>query len=359
VDIRQLVALSAIADTGSFQSAAHRLHRTQSAVSHQIKRLEEELGETLVLRSRPRVVLSPAGKRVLLASGRILSEVDSLRQSFSRAAPGRINGELRIACSPLGIVYLYGDLIGDFICANPGIEVIVTATESGLDGERQVVARKADVAFTAFSAGSPKLRSIVLGSTHHVVIVAASHALARFDSVPLDMLRQHRFVRYQAGAGSRVASDPLFLLNGGYPPIVAESNDTEFIKRVVRLGLGVAIVPAVTVVLPKDDDLRIVRIEGHALAQDFGLVYRCDLRMQTLDAFCAFCRSRAGTIVPCAVQQVRSGREKAVHITASKSAGSTPPQRNRPRRGVMTQRRQKALVHHDPKHGERDSGQDQ
>jgi len=65
---------------------------------------------------------------------------------------------------------------------------------------------------------------------------------------------------------------------------------------VVRLGLGVAIVPAVTVVSPQDDDLCTVRIEGHTLAQDFGLVYRGDLRMHTLEAFCAFCRSRAGTI---------------------------------------------------------------
>jgi DNA-binding transcriptional LysR family regulator len=296
VDLRQLLALSAIADTGSFRGAAQRLHRTQSAISHQIKSLEAELGETLVVRSKPRVALSSGGKRVLLASGRILTEVDRLRQSFARQDAGAVVGELRIACSALGIVYLYGDLIGDFIGRHPGIEVRVTTTESGLDGERQVAARKADVAFTAFSAESPRLRSIVLGSTHHVVIVARSHPVGRFESIPLDMLRQHRFVRYQPGAGSRPASDALFLTHGGYPPIVAESNDTEFIKRIVRLGLGVAIVPAVTVSPPKDQDLQIISIEKHDLEQEFGLVYRGDLRMQTLDAFCAFCRERAGRI---------------------------------------------------------------
>ena len=296
MDLRQLLALSAIADTGSFRGAAQRLHRTQSAISHLIKGLEGELGETLIVRSKPHVALSSGGKRVLLASRRIQNEVDRLRESFTPREAGAIMGELRIACSPLGIVYLYGDLIGDFIGQNPGIEVKVTTTESGLDGERQVVARKADVAFTAFSAESPQLRAIVLGSTHHVVIVAAPHPLARFHSVPLDMLRQHRFVRYQPGAGSRPASDALFLPHGGYPPIVAESNDTEFIKRIVRLGLGVAIVPAVTVRTPEDHDLRTVSIEGRKLQQNFGLAYREDLRMRTLDAFCMFCRSRVGTI---------------------------------------------------------------
>jgi DNA-binding transcriptional LysR family regulator len=130
-----------------------------------------------------------------------------------------------------------------------------------------------------------------------VVIAAANHPLARFEAVPLAALRQHRFVRYQSGAGSRLISDQLFLPNGGYPPIVAESNDTEFIKRITRLGLGLAIVPAVTIRPGKDEDLRTIRIEGHTMLQDFGLVYRGDVRMQTLDAFCKFCRTRSGKIV--------------------------------------------------------------
>jgi DNA-binding transcriptional LysR family regulator len=292
MDIRHLAALRAIAETGSFHAAAKRLYRTQSAISHQIKTLEVELGETLILRSKPRVVLSEAGRRVLLSSERILAEVEAMRKSFSRPPAGEITGELRIAASTLGIVYLYGDLIGDFIFQHPRIEVKVTATESGVEGERHVIARTADAAFTAFFSPSPKFRTIVLGSAEHVVIAAPSHPLAKFDAVPVSLLRQHRFVRYQAGAGSRLMSDRLFLPGGGYPPIVAESNDTEFIKRIIRLGLGLALVPNVTITAEKDRDLRIIRIEGHAMQQDFGLVYRSDMRMQTLAAFCKFCRSR-------------------------------------------------------------------
>src|SRR3954462_14315364 len=82
MDIRQLAALRAIAETGTFYGAAQRLHRTQSAISHQIKSLEGNLGETLIVRSKPRVVLSEAGRRVLLSSGRILAEVEALRKSF-------------------------------------------------------------------------------------------------------------------------------------------------------------------------------------------------------------------------------------------------------------------------------------
>lgn len=296
MDFRQLLALTAIAETGSFRAAAQRLNRTQSAISHQIKSLEDELGETLILRCKPRVELSSSGKRVLSSSGRILAEVDALRRSFAAPGRGPVLGELRIACSPLGIVYLYGDLIGDFIACNPGIEVKVTATVSGVEGEHQVVARKVDVAFTAFSGDSSRLPCIVLGSTQHVVIVGEAHPLARFAAVPLSMLRQHRFARYQAGAGSRLATDRLFLANGGYPPIVAESNDTEFIKRIVRLGLAAAIVPRVTMLRSPEPGLRMLEIEGRDLQQEYGLVYRSDVRMQTVEAFCAFCRTRGGTI---------------------------------------------------------------
>lgn len=87
-------------------------------------------------------------------------------------------------------------------------------------------------------------------------------------------------------------SDRLFLSSGGYPPIVAESNDTEFIKLIIRLGLGLALVPNVTIMADKDTDMRILRIKGHAMPQDFGLVYRSDMRMRALSAFCDLCRSR-------------------------------------------------------------------
>ena len=80
--------------------------------------------------------------------------------------------------------------------------------------------------------------------------------------------------------------------------IVAESNDTEFIKRIVRLGLAAAIVPEVTMTRSPEPGLRRLQIEGHDLQQEFGLVHRADVRMQTVDAFCAFCRARAGTITP-------------------------------------------------------------
>ncbi|SLN70763.1 LysR family transcriptional regulator [Oceanibacterium hippocampi] len=297
MDLKQLAALRAISEAGSFGQAAKRLRLTQSAVSYQIRNLEEELGQTLIFRSRPNVTLSPAGLTALRSYERILGEIDQLRISFGSRDEAEVSGELRVASSILGIVYLYGDLIGEFIYAHPRIEVKMTTTESGQEGARQVIARQTDVAFVAFPIDGAQLQSITLGVSEHVAIVPAEHRLAEFDSVTVDILRQHPFVRYAPGAGSRHATDRIFLSGHGYPPIILESNDTEFIKRVVRMGLGLAIVPSFTISAAKDPRLHTLRIEGQPTRQEFGLVFRRRVKSKTLDLFCEFARARASEIL--------------------------------------------------------------
>ncbi|MCW5771198.1 MAG: LysR family transcriptional regulator [Rhodospirillaceae bacterium] len=290
MDLRQLAVLRAIADTGSFGIAAQRVGLTQPAVSHQLRRLEDELGETLVLRRRPRAVLSPAGATVLAAAERILAEVDQLKHAFAPGDAAPLSGVLRVTASPLGIVYLYGELIARFIAEHPGIELVLTATETPHDGVRRVIAREADAAFVAFPIPEPGLAELALGQTEHVVLVSKDHPLAAQRAVSAAQLKAHPMVRYKTGAGSRYMSDTLFLPRGGYPDIFLESNDTEFVKRIVGLGFATAIVPRFVVTDAKRDrHLRRVRLRGPSLRQKYGLVFRPDARMRALAAFADFC----------------------------------------------------------------------
>jgi DNA-binding transcriptional LysR family regulator len=289
MEIRQLEALSAIAETGSFHSAAERLRLTQSAVSHQIKSLEAELREELIVRAKPRVHLSEAGQLVLQSAERILAEIDELRQRFAPAERGKVQGTLRVAASTLGIVYLYGELLESFIAHYPGIELIVTAVQTSIEGVRQVVSRTADVAFGALPIDFGKLEMLTLGNAEHVVIVRPNHPLAQLREVSADELRKYHFVRYQPGAGSRYITDQVFLQSGGYPPVAMESNDTEFIKRIVGLGVGVAVVPAFTVAAElREGRFRMLRIGGFDMHQDFCLVHRKGHRLRTLETFRRF-----------------------------------------------------------------------
>ena len=221
---------------------------------------------------------------------RSIGDVDDLKQSFAPRAEAAMGGVLRVTASPLGIVYLYGELIARFIAQHQRIEVILTATETPHDGVRMVMARDADAAFVAFPIPESRLDQVILGETEHAALVARNHPLAARDSVSLADLKHYPLVRYKTGAGSRYMTDAVFLARGGYPEIFLESNDTEFVKRIVGLGFATAIVPRFVLTdSPRDRRLRRLKIRGLALTQKYGLVYRPDLRMRALKTFAGFC----------------------------------------------------------------------
>lgn len=293
MDLRQLEIIRAVAEAGSFSGAAERVGLTQSAISQQMKRLEAELGETLVLRSRPKVELTPAGMAVLATAEAVFREIEDLGENFSPKADDEITGTLRVTASTLGIVYLYGDLLEDFIASHPNVELIITATENSIDGARQVLSRAADIAFAAFPVDLPNVATYALGDAEHVLIAGVKHPVGHRQRLSPDEIREFSFIRFKKDAGSRQATDQLFLKNGGYPPIALETNDPEFIKRMVLLGLGLAIVPAFTVTRElAEGRLRALQIRNHALFQEFGIVYRPDVRMRAIDVLRRYCEGR-------------------------------------------------------------------
>lgn len=295
MEIKQLKALRVIAEVGSFSIAADKLQLTQSALSHQIRNLEDELGETLLIRGKPKVYASPAGQRVLLSAERILSEVSAIHQHFLAASTGPVSGTLRVAATNLGMAYLYGDLCEDFIAAHPGIELTFRATETPEEAARRVEDGIADVAFIPQLANHPLLDAVILGTTEDVFIVGHKHPLARRRTATLEELRRHPFVRFYPGSGSRSVSDSLFLPAGGYPPIVTESNDMEFVKRIVSMGVGIALIPVMAVTNPAGArSLRALRLDDRTLSMEFGLVHRKGVKLRTIEILKAFCLEKRG-----------------------------------------------------------------
>ncbi len=101
LEIRQLRTFVSVARTGSFTRAAARLHLTQSAVSHAIRGLQEQLGCPLLYKSGHRVHLSPQGEVLLRSSERLLREVEAIPQQL-RSMEHLDRGRLRIGCSAAG-----------------------------------------------------------------------------------------------------------------------------------------------------------------------------------------------------------------------------------------------------------------
>lgn len=294
MEIKQLKALVAIAETGSFGEAAERLNLTQSAISHQIRHLEDELGETLLIRGKPGVVPSASGRSVLAAAYAALAQLNGIKDLFAETDARSLTGEITVAATSVGMTYLYGDLCESFMHRYPGIRLVFRSAETAEEATRSVEKGTADVGFVPFVHEHPTLNRIPLGRAEDALIVGRGHPLFGRKTVSVAEILQGPFVRFEPGSGSRAQTDILFH-DTGYPPIAAESNEMEFVKRVVGMGSASAIIPVMTVAAEvRRRQLNALRIKDRPMAVEFGLVHVRSLRMRVVDALVNHCLEARG-----------------------------------------------------------------
>ena len=295
MNLHQLEAFHAIVVSGSFSEAANQVHLTRSALSHQIKNLEQELGKALLVRAKPKVYPTPAGHVLLTSIARIFGELRTVKEKFG-LLPGVERSSVRVAATNrLGSSYIYGDLCERFIADHPEVDFTITATETTEDAVVRVARRSVDFAFTTLPVDLPNLQSVHLGDSEQVLIVGKSHPLAKQRTVSFNDIQACTFVRFVPGTGGRDFSDHIFTKSGGYPAIMTESNDTEVIKRIVGMGLAVALVPAFSVASElQTNRLRALRLSSGRMMQSFGLVHYKDLRTEAMDLFRALCLKLRG-----------------------------------------------------------------
>ena len=122
MEMSQLRTFRAVAESLNFTRASERLNLTQSAVSHQIKALEEELGEPLFIRAKRGVKLSQAGKIALEYVERILDDTEALRETISGQERSQV-GRVRVAAATQAFVHLFAPLFESFMDSHPGIDL--------------------------------------------------------------------------------------------------------------------------------------------------------------------------------------------------------------------------------------------
>ena len=288
----QIEAVYYITKAGTFSAAARELHVTQSALSHRIKALEHELGGPLFVRGRQRATLTPLGEEIAPRTERIFSEFVEIRRLYVKKRVERKADSLRVAATSIGIAYLYGEYFEKFIELYPEVDLQIVAAESGDDAVRRVLDRAADIALTSIPMRYSGVESVILGSAEIVLIAGKKHPIAEIRNPGPKEVRQWPFVRHLPGSGARVASDEIFLSTGGYPKILTESSDTEYVKRIVSLGLGLSLVPLFTVQNElTSGTLHALQLTGHRVEQDFGIVLRKGFRPILVDKFAAVCTS--------------------------------------------------------------------
>jgi LysR family cyn operon transcriptional activator len=288
MEMTQLRTFRAVAETLNFTRAAERLHLTQSAVSHQIKALEEELGEPLFIRAKRGVKLSQAGKIALEYAERILDEAEALRERISGRERPPV-GRVRVAAATQAFVYLFAPLFESFMDAHPGIDLSFRTTVTTDQTVADILNGAADVGFASLAVYSPNLQVTKLFEDELVLAVGREHKLARKRVATVVEIQNEKLILFERGASIRRATDQFFDLIGARPDLALESNDTYFIKRMVERGLGVSLLPAWAV---RDEvatgKLAQLQISGHRLRRSVSLVSLGRFQPSPTRAFIAY-----------------------------------------------------------------------
>jgi DNA-binding transcriptional LysR family regulator len=238
MEIRQLRCVEAVARHRHFTRAAEELHVAQSALSHQVQRLEAELGVSLFERTSRRVTPTEAGFAVAARARRVLAELDETRQEVEQLR-GVLKG--RVSIGPLlraGELDVPG-LLARFSQRHPGIEI---GLREGLADEmfQMLAADDLDVAFCLLTHDLDEAyEALPLGEEEIVAVFPTEHAPARTTVTP-DELRAHGFVGPRRASAVRRVIDERF---GGDYRLVFECGDPVLMCSLAARGFGIAIMP--------------------------------------------------------------------------------------------------------------------
>ncbi|VVP83461.1 HTH-type transcriptional regulator GltC [Pseudomonas fluorescens] len=200
--LTQLEIFSTVAELRGFTLAANRLGISQSAVSHALKSLEQELGVELLHRHQSRVELSDIGQQLLLRARAMLGLANTLRQEAADAR-GMKRGTLRIGSfGPTSSIKLLPLILAQYRAAHPGIEVHI---DEGPD--RQVIQwleeRRIDIGFVVLP--DERFDTVALIEDRMVALLPLNHPLATEPSVSLSDLCHDPFVLTEAGSSELVS----------------------------------------------------------------------------------------------------------------------------------------------------------
>lgn len=272
MELRQFIAFKEVATHSSFTAAATHLHLTQSAVSQQIKALEDECGVTMFDRSGRLVRLTNAGQVFLSHVERILAQVENARIEMAEMAGGT-RGRCRLAALPSVAAYVLPRALATFQRRYPGVEVhLMESVQAQL--LEWVQQGTVDFSIVALPVHDPQLQSTSLLHDEFVLVVPKDHLFAGRHMVRLAELVRERFVLYPKGAGGREQFIEACRQAGFEPQVAFESEDRETILGLVAAGIGVTLIPRFIAHHTRVDGPIAIDIVEPRLRREVGVVWR-------------------------------------------------------------------------------------
>ena len=241
MELRQLRSVEAVARHRHFTRAAEELHIAQSALSHQIRKLEQELGIALFERTSRRVAPTEAGEAVAARARRILAEVEGARAEVDELR-GVLRGRVWIgALLPMLDLDIPG-LLARFSRAHPGVEV---GLREGIAADMlsHLAADELDAAFCLVAGELSGEFAVMRLADEEVVAAFAPDRAPAADHVGVDELADHRIVAPRRGSAVTSVIERLFADAGRPLRLALESGDPFLLRSLAARGFATAILP--------------------------------------------------------------------------------------------------------------------
>lgn len=238
---------TAVATQGSFTGAAEALHISQSAVSRAVRELERQVGMALVERHARGVILTEAGKQLVLHARRIFA-LERLAELSLEELQTLQRGHLAIGASTTIGIYMLPVLLGIYHRRYPGIELFLDIANTQ-QIVKHVLDHRLDVAYVEGPVEQSDLVLTPWREDELVVIASPDHPLAQRPSLTVRDLHMASFIIREVGSGTRETMEQAFARHGIAIRAVMELGSTEAIKQAVAAQLGISVVSRFTVQL--------------------------------------------------------------------------------------------------------------
>ena len=246
MELRQLRYVEAVARHQHFTRAAEELHVAQSALSHQVRRLEAELGTELFARNSRSVTVTEAGEAVAARAREVLDQVDGLHHEVDELR-GLVRGEVGVGATlPAGEIDV-PSLLVSFSELYPGIEVdLQEGTAADMLG--YLAEGRIDAAFSLLAEDPPEEIQVAPLSEEEIVAAFPAGAGPDRERVTPAELARHSLITPRSGSAIKQSVDEIFARAGRTLEVSLESGDPFLLRCLVSTGFGAAILPKSVVV---------------------------------------------------------------------------------------------------------------
>lgn len=284
MELWQLRTFSVVAKNLHFTRAAEELNLSQPAVSHQIKLLEEEIGEPLFLREKDGVLLTKAGHTMYQHATKILDIAEEMQLEI-RENEDVLSGKIVLGVATRGLGNPFPIFYKDFRKIYHDIEIIVQNEYKLEDVVEKVRKGAVDIGMVSHTLDLSNLVVMPYGEYELILVVGKDHPLAEKGEVNSEELKNQKWVMFEPGNRLRTSTDDYLTKIGVKPKNIYETNDGALVRSMIEYDNKISLLPEWGIFEELRDEKFIkIKVKGMNYRVQVSLIWKTSRRSKLMSA---------------------------------------------------------------------------